>query len=66
MKLLIHTVSFDSSVKRKMTARRRQKQKGGFTKTEEILSQSRDGGGIFKTYSSHIYHSSGFVGHAVA
>jgi len=48
-----------------MTARRRQKQKGGFTKTEDILSQSRDGDGIFKTYSSHIYQGSGFVGHAV-
>jgi len=48
-----------------MTASRRQKQKGGFTQTEEILSQSRDGGGIFKIYSSHTYQGSGFVGHAV-
>jgi len=49
-----------------MTASRRQKQKGGFTETEEILSQSRDGSGIFKAYSSHIYQGSRFVGHAVA
>jgi len=49
-----------------MTASRRQKEKGGFTETEEILSKIRDGGGIFKTYSSYIYQGSGFVGHAVA